>query len=215
MSTKVEISLAADAMKQAGIPAGKIREVIEALNAEAAAKEKDADEKPPAAKKQFVIVLSDPRGRLTKEFFDAAGFDSFVGWVIQIEESESPHTAIEKVEESAYIFNRTKRGRLMPLQTIGETFESCPSFALKEAGVWVKTKMPVQVVITKNEIDGTPGILPGQSSGDENLSRTIRTKHGSVTIDARGLHCETKKAQAEVEAIFKKHGVEYTKEAAQ
>ena len=75
MSAKIEIQLAAAAMKQAGVSDAKIREVIELLNAEAAAK--DDKEKVPAPKKQYVIILSDPRGRLTPEFFESSGFDSF------------------------------------------------------------------------------------------------------------------------------------------
>jgi hypothetical protein len=35
---------------------------------------------------------------------------------------------------------------------------------LKENSVWVKTKTPVLIVRTKNEIDNVPGILPGQSA---------------------------------------------------
>jgi hypothetical protein len=152
MSAKIEIQLAAAAMKQAGVSDAKIREVIELLNAEAAAKEDK--EKVPAPKKQYVIIVSDPLGKMQ-------GIE-VVGWVVQIEEGEAPADAIEIAETAAHLFNGTKRGRLMPVQTIGEAFESCPPWSFKESGMWVKTKMPVQVVVTKNEIEGAPGILPGQ-----------------------------------------------------
>jgi hypothetical protein len=113
--------------------------------------------------------------------------------VVQIEESESPATVRESVENSAHLFNSTKRGRMMPVQTIGEAFESVPPFCFKENNVWVKTKMPVQVVVTTNEIDGTPGILPGQTQPSalvrfaHNMKKTLsQVENGSVTIRHNG-----------------------------
>ncbi len=143
------MNLVAGAMKEAGIPPDKLRAVLEALNAELAAAEKDP--KPPAPKKQFVILVSDPLGHLVGK--------DFAGWVCMIVESEHPATLVERIERAAYAFNDSKRGRLMPVQTVGETLETVPAKLLKESGVWAKTRTCVSVVTTKNEIAGTPSIL--------------------------------------------------------
>ena len=95
-------------------------------------------------KKQFVIVVSDPDGKLPKH--------DFVGWVLQIPETESVATTLDRIFRSSYDFNTTKKGRLMPVKTVGEALENVPAKAFKEADVWVKTKTPVLMLKTDNEI---------------------------------------------------------------
>jgi hypothetical protein len=102
------------------------------------------EEKPPAVKKQFVILVSDPDGRLPK-------YD-FVGWVLQIPDSESPATTLDRIHRSSYDFNTTKKGQLLPVKTIGEAIENVPGKFFKETEVWVKTKTPVLVLKTDNDI---------------------------------------------------------------
>ncbi len=40
----------------------------------------------------------------------------------------------------------------MPAKTVGEALEHIPAKHFKEAGVWVKTKIPVLVLKTDNQI---------------------------------------------------------------
>ncbi len=140
---KIEVNKVAEILKKNKIDPALLRQVIEEMNM-AAQPEGDEGEKPPAVKKQFVIVVSDPEGRLPK--------NDFVGWVVQIPESESPATAMERIFRASYDFNTTKKGRLLPVKTVGEAIENVPAKAFKEAEVWVKTKTPVLVVKTDNEI---------------------------------------------------------------
>jgi hypothetical protein len=51
-----------------------------------------------------------------------------------------------------YDFNTTKKGRLLPVKTVGEALENVPAKAFKETDVWVKTKTPVLMLRTDNEI---------------------------------------------------------------
>ncbi len=46
----------------------------------------------PVVKKQFIIVLSDPRGTVPDE--------DYVGWVVQIPEDDNPGTAIERIKRA-------------------------------------------------------------------------------------------------------------------
>lgn len=147
MSTKVEIEAVAGEMKAKGAAPELIRAVIEAL----LAAQEPEEEKPPAVKKQYVVLVSDPTGFLK-------GVD-MVAWVMQIPESESPATIQDRILRSAYDFNVTKRGRLHPVQTIGEAIENVKAAQFKENDVWVKTKTPVIVLRTDNEMPNTAGLF--------------------------------------------------------
>jgi hypothetical protein len=95
-------------------------------------------------KKQFAILISDPEGKLPDR--------DFTGWVLQMPENESPATLTERIFRAAYDYNATKKGRLYPAKTVGEALENVPAKHYKEAEVWVKTKTPVIMLKTDNEI---------------------------------------------------------------
>ena len=156
MSTKIEINIVAGAMQKHAIAPEVMAAILEDLNREAEGDEM-GEPKPPHVKKQFVIVISDPENRLPKT--------DFVGWVVQIPDSESPSTTVERIVRTAHDFNSSKRGRLLPVQTVGETLESAQARFFKENGVWVKSKTPVLVVRTTNEIRETPSLLSDSDRG--------------------------------------------------
>lgn len=139
---KIEINQVAEILKRNKADPALLRAVVQELNllAQAAAEE----EKPPAVKKQFVILVSDPEGRFPKE--------DFAGWVLQIPEEESPVTTPERIFRAVYEYNASKKGRLLPAKTVGEAIENVPAKHFKETEVWVKTKTPVLVLTTDNEI---------------------------------------------------------------
>lgn len=139
---KIAVNKVAEILKKNELSPAILRRVIEEMNL--ACQPDGDDEKPPAIKKQFVVVLSDPDGRMPKH--------DFVGWVLQIPETESVATTLERVFRSSYDFNTTKKGRLLPVKTVGEAIENVPAKQFKEADVWIKTKTPVLVVRTDNEI---------------------------------------------------------------
>ncbi len=154
--SKIEINIVAGAMQKHAIAPEVMRAILEDLNREAEG-EDTGELKPPHVKKQFVIVISDPENRLPKT--------DFVGWVVQIPDSESPSTTVERIVRTAHDFNSSKRGRLLPVQTVGETLESAQARFFKENGVWVKSKTPVLVVRTTNEIRETPSLLSDADRG--------------------------------------------------
>jgi hypothetical protein len=63
---------------------------------------------------------------------------------------------MERVHKAAYDFNASRRGRKLPVETIGEAFESVPAKNFKDVEVWVKTKTPVLVLSTDNKLPKTP-----------------------------------------------------------
>jgi hypothetical protein len=155
---KIEISQVAEILKKHKIDPSLLREIVEELNF---VTQPDADEdiKPPAPKKQFVVLLSDPAGKLAAK--------DLTGWVVQIPEDASPHSTTDRIFKGAYDFNASKRGRLLPVKSIGEALESGSAKYFKEAELWVKTKMPVAVVVTDN-------VLPADELKVEKVDRRRR-----------------------------------------
>jgi hypothetical protein len=140
---KIDVNKVAEILKKNQIDPALLRRVIEEMNL-AVQPDPGEEEKPPAIKKQFVFLISDPEGRLPK--------NDFAGWVLQIPENESPATTKERIYRAAYDFNASKKGRMLPAKTMGDALENVPAKHFKEAEVWVKTKVPVLVVKTDNEI---------------------------------------------------------------
>jgi hypothetical protein len=140
---KIEVNKVAEILKKNEISPAVLRRVIEEMNLAVQPDTAEGD-KPPAVKKQWVILISDPDGRLPKH--------DFVGWVLQIPESESVATTTDRIFRSCYDYNTTKKGRLLPVKTVGEALEAVPAKQFKEADVWVKSKTPVLMLRTDNEI---------------------------------------------------------------
>ncbi|QYM79948.1 hypothetical protein K0B96_04845 [Horticoccus luteus] len=140
---KIDVSKVAEILKKNQLDPSLLRRVIEDINL-AVQPEPGDEEKPPAVKKQFVILISDPEGRFPKE--------DFAGWVLQIPETESPATTADRFLRATYDYNASKKGRLYPAKTVGEALENVPAKFFKEADLWVKTKTPVIVLKTDNEI---------------------------------------------------------------
>ncbi len=134
------------ALQKQQLPAATIQIVVSELKQAAELKKEERTaEKTHNSKNQFVIILSDPKKELVGK--------EFVGWVAQIPEEDAPATVIDKICAASYTFNSmTRAGKKNPVKKIGEALEYVKRKFLKEAKVLVKTKEPVQIIITDNEI---------------------------------------------------------------
>ena len=155
---KIEVNQVAEILKKHKIEPSVLREIVEEMN-EVTGPTADEDIKPPAPKKQFVVLLSDPSGKLPSK--------ELTGWVVQIPEDASPYSTTDRIFKGAYDFNASKRGRLLPVKSVGEALESTGAKYFKEAELWVKTKLPVAVVVTDN-------ILPKDEFTMEKVDRRKR-----------------------------------------
>jgi len=143
---KIDINQVAEIMKRNAVEPEMLRQIIAEM--QAIVQPEADEEKLPPVKKQWCVLVSDPENRLPAD-------SEFVSWVLQIPESESPATTIERIHRAAYDFNATKRGRLLPANTIGEALENVTAKHFKDAECWVKTKIPVLMLRTNNEIPTT------------------------------------------------------------
>ena len=142
---KVDIELVQMILQRADLDARKISQIMEDLKFESKQKENDG-EKDPAVKKQFVIVVNDPYGKIGETGFE------YQGWVVQIPEDAAPMEALEKLHKGVYDFNLTPKGRRMPIKTIAEACEFGSAKLYKEHKIWVKTKEPVLVLRTNGKV---------------------------------------------------------------
>lgn len=142
---KIELSTVAELLKKNHLDPALLRSLIEELTL--AAQPLDTEAKAPAIKKQFAFIISDPDRLLPKT--------DFAGWIVQLPEVESVTTALERVHRTAYEYNATRRGALLPCRTIGDALENIPAKFFKESELWVKTKTPILVLRTDGPIPGT------------------------------------------------------------
>lgn len=147
---KVDIELVEMVLQRADLGAQKTSQIMEDIKFESKQKDNDG-EKEPAAKKQFVIVVNDPYGKIGETGFE------YQGWVVQIPEDDAPQTVIAKINQASSDFNLTPKGRRMPLKTVAEFFEFGSQKINKESKLWVKTKEPVLVCLTNGKIEKSYG----------------------------------------------------------
>jgi hypothetical protein len=140
---KIDVNKVAEILKKNHIDPAVLRRVVEEMNLAVQPDPGDKDA-PPPVKKQFAILVSDPNGRLPR--------GDLTGWVLQIPESESPASIQERVLKGTYDYNASKKGRLYPAKTVGDALEDVPGRYFRDVELWVKTKTPVVVLRTDNEI---------------------------------------------------------------
>ena len=147
---KIDVNKVAEILKSEHADPALLRAVVEKMNLAVQPDPGDGDETP-AVKKQFTILVSDPEGLL--DFYGA----SLTGWVLQLPEDASPASVIERIHKAAYDYNASKKGRLYPAKKVGDALEGIPAKFFKEVELWVKTKEPVLVIQTDNEIPSAEG----------------------------------------------------------
>lgn len=137
---KVEIELVQKVLKENGVD---VRLAAAILNQIREAAAEDAVEREKPAKKQHLVLVSEPEEGLPKDL---------VGWVVQIPEDDDPRDAAEKIADIAAAFNNTPKGERVPVTSFGDACQSLPPKLLKEKSVWVKTREPVRVFAVKNSL---------------------------------------------------------------
>jgi hypothetical protein len=119
---------------------------IEAKLRELLAQEKEDARAATKTKHQFVIVVCDK----DKQF---AGLENVGGFVVQLDEGDDPSQLLTKLSTAVKSYNTTSRkGRKLPIKSIGECFESLPRKFTKPIGVNVKTRGVTRIVMTDNSL---------------------------------------------------------------
>ena len=143
MAKKVDLDLVKAVLQRNDLDVRLVAQILEDIQIEVNAAVEEEEKKPPV-KKQYVMVVNDPKGVLEGK--------ELTGWVVQIPEEDSPFVAEERLFRSAYEYNTTPKGRRLPVKTIAEVCEFVPNRVMKEQSVWVRNKEPVYVLRTSGKI---------------------------------------------------------------
>ena len=102
------------------------------------------EEKPPRKKKQFNIIVSDPEGKIPQDV-------ELIGWVTQMDEDEPIESALNKIYTAVYDYNATSKSK-DKYATVGDACMNLKSKFFRNAGISIKTKEPIFVQVTNNQI---------------------------------------------------------------
>lgn len=96
-------------------------------------------------KNQFVILTTGlpPSNKIDECFMS----------IIQIPEDASPTSVIENIKDGCREYNNTKKGTKNPVKTLGEALEIPPRKYFKNRKINIKTKEPVFIIETPNDLD--------------------------------------------------------------
>ena len=143
---KVDLDLVKAVLQRNDMDMRLVSQILEEIQVELAALEQETEKVPPV-KKQYVFVLSDPKGELEGK--------DFTGWVVQIPEEDSPFLAEERLFRSGYEYNVTPKGRRLPVKTVSEVCEFVPARITEQQRLWIRTREPVYVLRTSGQITST------------------------------------------------------------
>jgi len=149
---KIEVDITRKIIERNDVEPSKRNQIMQDIKRVLEQEAQEKEMRPPTEKKEFVILISDPKGVIA-----AAYPQGVVGWVLQIPEGEAPHGALGSLHASAYDHNASPSGRKFPVETIGEACETLPPKITKEHKVWIKNKEAVLVLTTDNILPKAPG----------------------------------------------------------
>ena len=130
-----------DLLSNATVAVDEAAKAEEEEGVDPAEKTGNDEEGEPKPKQQFVMLVSDTTGIITKDL---------VGWVLQIPEDDDVATVIDSIKTGAYNFNASKKGQKYPVSSIGQAIANVPNKFFKTNNLKIKTKEPVQIITTNN-----------------------------------------------------------------
>jgi hypothetical protein len=137
---KVELETVQKILKENGVDVRLAAAILNQLR-DAVAEEAVEREKP--AKKQMLVLVSEPEEGLPKDL---------TGWVVQLLEDDDPKEVADKIVEVAKAFNESPKGQRVPVESFGDAVQSIAGKLFKESDLWIKTREPVRIIPVKNSI---------------------------------------------------------------
>jgi hypothetical protein len=137
---KVDIEIVQKVLKESGVDVRVVAAILNQIR-EAAAEEAVEREKP--AKKQMLVLVSEPEEGLPKDL---------TGWIVQLLEDDDPKEVADKIVDVAKAFNESPKGQRLPVESFGDAVQSIAGKLFKESDLWIKTREPVRIIPVKNSI---------------------------------------------------------------
>jgi hypothetical protein len=137
---KVDLETVQKILKENGVDVRLAAAILNQLR-DAVAEEAVEREKP--AKKQMLVLVSEPEEGLPKDL---------TGWVVQLLEDDDPKEVADKIVDVAKAFNESPKGQRVPVESFGDAVQSIAGKLFKESDLWIKTREPVRIIPVKNSI---------------------------------------------------------------
>jgi hypothetical protein len=137
---KVDLETVQKILKSNGVDVRLAAAILNQLR-DAVAEEAVEREKP--AKKQMLVLVSEPEEGLPKDL---------TGWVVQLLEDDDPKEVADKIVDVAKAFNESPKGQRVPVESFGDAVQSIAGKLFKESDLWIKTREPVRIIPVKNSI---------------------------------------------------------------
>lgn len=131
----VNINEVRAALEQEKVDNSKVITIISKLKAKEEAKKIDKSTDEQKIKKQFVLIANGD-----------------FGWALQLNEGEDPATVVDKVKRVGATFNLSRKGKKIPVKTIGEVFENVPRRFFVTENLYAKHKLQVFIAKTDNKL---------------------------------------------------------------
>jgi len=117
---------------------------------EKAAEEDKANREPAKrGKSRLHVLLLDPDGVVPK--------DTLVCWVVKTESEVSSDLVLGRINDAATAYNQSKKGKRIPLKSLGDAIQNCPRKFYKRENpaekTFIQTREPISVVSTGNSLD--------------------------------------------------------------
>ena len=137
---KVDIDIVQKILKESGVDVRVAAEILNQIR-DAVAEEAVEREKP--AKKQMLVLVSEPEEGLPKDL---------TGWVVQLLEDDDPKEVATKIVDVAKAFNESPKGQRVPVESFGDAVQSISGKLFRESDLWIKTREPVRIIPVKKSI---------------------------------------------------------------
>ncbi len=109
---KVDLETVQKILKSNGVDVRLAAEILNQLRDVVA---EDAVEREKPAKKQMLVLVSEPEEGLPKDL---------TGWVVQLLEDDDPKEVSAKIVEVAKAFNESPKGQRVPVESFGDAVQS-------------------------------------------------------------------------------------------
>lgn len=139
----IKIEEVESVLRNKNIPANVIIQVVNEL--EAVAEENKAEKSAePKQKNEYGVILLDPNNVVRD--------NNLTALVVQYPHGENPNTILDRLYAATYAQNAAGKRKKYNIQTVGEAARSVKRKFYKENRLMIKTKEPVLVVKSDNNI---------------------------------------------------------------
>ncbi len=143
MSNRVSLEVLRDVLTEEGVETTKQQKILDHLQEILDEEKKDKEsEKVPKSKNEFGVVL----------FVSDLVSKEYTACIYQVKEGYDKSTVLKNISDAAKNQNDAAKKKKNIITTMGEAFQYLKRKWVKEQGISLKTKTPIEVIISDNKL---------------------------------------------------------------